>query len=276
LEVVIGIQTATGNNLLGAARAPSYAVSMADVADHYQRLLADCYSWMLGDFEARAERERAFLDQHGVRAPGPIAVAVDLGAGSGHQSVALARLGWRVRAIDTSAALLAELGQRVAGLDVVAIQDDLTHFARHLDGPAGAIVCMGDTLTHLPSAESVRRLFVDARAALAPAPAGTLVLTYRDLSRALDETDRFIPVRADDNRILTCFLEYLPEVVRVHDLLYTRTSDGWRLDKSWYPKLRLAQADVERWLGETGFTLAHAANARGVVEIVARVDPRGS
>jgi SAM-dependent methyltransferase len=246
---------------------------MADVADHYQRLLADCSSWMFGDFETRAERERAFLDQHGLHAPAAGALAaVDLGAGSGHQSVALARLGWRVRAIDTSARLLEELRQRAAGLDVVAIQDDLSRFARHLDGPAGAIICMGDTLTHLASAETVRRLFADARAALAPG--GTLVLTYRDLSRALEGTDRFIPVRADDERILTCFLEYLPEVVRVHDLLYTRTPDGWRLDKSWYPKLRLAQADVERWLGEEGFTLAGAANARGVVEIVARVERR--
>jgi SAM-dependent methyltransferase len=248
---------------------------MADVADHYQRLLADCYSWMHGDFDARAERERVFLEQHGLRAPaaGAVDVALDLGAGSGHQSVALARLGWRVRAIDSSARLLDELRRRAASLDVaaevVAIQDDLSDFARHLDGPAGAIVCMGDTLTHLPSVESVRRLFADARAALAAS--GALVLTYRDLSRALEETDRFIPVRADDDRILTCFLEYLPEVVRVHDLLYRRTPEGWRLEKSWYPKLRLAAADVERWLGEAGFTLAHAASTRGLVEIVARV-----
>ena len=83
-------------------------------------------------------------------------------------------------------------------------------------------------------------------------------------------------MRADDDRILTCFLEYLPEVVRVHDLLYHRTPDGWRLEKSWYPKLRLAQPDVERWLAEAGFTLAHAANARGLVEIVARVGRHGS
>jgi SAM-dependent methyltransferase len=251
---------------------------MADVADHYQRLLADCYSWMLGDFDARAERERAFLEQHGLRAPAAGALAVDLGAGSGHQSVALARLGWRVRAIDTSTKLLDELRRRAAGLDVVtdvvadvvAILDDLRHFTRHLDGVApGAIVCMGDTLTHLPSAEAVRQLFADARASLAPG--GAMVLTYRDLSRALEETDRFIPVRADADLILTCFLEYFPDHVRVHDLLHRRTADGWRLEKSWYPKLRLAQADVERWLAADGFTLAHVGNTRGLIEIVARV-----
>jgi hypothetical protein len=128
---------------------------------------------------------------------------------------------------------------------------------------------MGDTLPHLPSVEAVRQLFAAARARLAPG--GALVLTYRDLSRAVEGTDRFIPVRADDDRILTCFLEYLPELVRVHDLLYRRTGDGWRLEKSWYPKLRLAQADVEDWLAGAGFAITHVTNTRGMVEIVARL-----
>ena len=179
---------------------------MADVGDHYQRLLADCYSWMFGDFDARAERERAFLDQHGLRAPASGAFAVDLGAGSGHQSVALARLGWRVRAIDTSAGLLAELRERAAGLDVVAIRDDLTHFARHLDGPAGAIVCMGDTLTHLGSFGDVQRLLREVHRVLGPG--GTFVIAMRDYTKELRGEDRFIPVRADERTVFSCFLEY--------------------------------------------------------------------
>ena len=266
---MIVIQSARPNNPLGGARPASYVLAMADVAEHYQRLLADCYSWMFGDFDARAERERAFFARHGLQAPAAGASAVDLGAGSGHQTVALAHLGWRVRAIDSSAKLLDELRRRAAGLDVIAVEDDLRQFARHLDGAPGLIACMGDTLTHLPSPESVRQLFGAARSALAPG--GALVLTYRDLSRAVEGTDRFIPVRADDDLILTCFLEYLPEVVRVHDLLYRRSADGWRLEKSWYPKLRLAQPDVECWLADAGFGLAHVATTRGLVEIVARV-----
>ena len=77
-------------------------------------------------------------------------------------------------------------------------------------------------------------------------------------------------MRADDEAILTCFLEYLPAEVRVHDLLHRRVDGGWKLEKSAYVKLRLAQAEVERWLVEAGFTLVHAASARGLVEIVAR------
>jgi SAM-dependent methyltransferase len=250
---------------------------MSITADHYDRLLADRYSWMLGDFEARVERERAFFVAHGLTPPteaGPATaaagahVAVDLGAGSGHQSLALARLGWTVRAIDFSAKLLVELRRRAAGLQVEAIEDDLRRFPRHLTGPVGALVCMGDTLTHLASTAEVRALFAAAHRCLAPA--GALVLTFRDLSRALEGTGRFIPVRADDEAILTCFLEYQPATVRVHDLLYRRIDSVWRLESSAYDKLRLAPADVERWLTEAGFALAHAAVTRGLVEIVAR------
>ena len=237
-------------------------------AEHYERLLADCYSWMLGDFEARVERERAFLAAHGV-VPGGARVAVDLGAGSGHQAVALARLGWSVRAIDFSAKLIAELRRRAAGLEVTAIEDDLRRFPAHLSGAAGAIVCLGDTLTHLDSADEVRALFAGARRCLSPG--GALVLTFRDLSRALEGSERFIPVRSDDDTILTCFLEYLPATVRVHDLLYRRRDGAWGLTASAYQKLRLSRSQVEAWLTEAGFTLPHTASTRGLVELVARV-----
>jgi SAM-dependent methyltransferase len=252
---------------------------MNATADHYERLLADCYSWMLGDFEARVERERAFLAAHGVT-PDVAAtaaqddgarVAVDLGAGSGHQAVALAHLGWRVRAIDFSPKLLAELRTRAAGLPVDAVEDDLRRFPLHLGAPAGAVVCLGDTLTHLGSPDEVQALFADARAWLVPG--GALVLTFRDLSRALEGPARFIPVRADDDAILTCFLDYHPTTVRVHDLLYRRASGAWQFTASAYDKLRLPPADVARWVAAAGFTLTHVdvANARGLVEIVARV-----
>jgi SAM-dependent methyltransferase len=254
---------------------------MGTTAEHYDRVLADRYSWMLGDFEARVAREQAFFQGHGVVPAATAAsdgssdtddpgarTAVDLGAGSGHQAVALARLGWRVRAIDFSPKLLVELRARTAGLPVDAIEDDLRRFRAHLRVPVGAITCLGDTLTHLPSIDDVQALFSDARGALRPG--GALVLTFRDLSRALEGPARFIPVRSDDDAILTCFLEYFPTTVRVHDVLYRREAGTWHLTASAYDKLRLSPSDVERWLTAAGFDLAHLANTRGLIEIIAR------
>ena len=66
------------------------------------------------------------------------------------------------------------------------------------------------------------------------------VITYRDLTKELFGTDRFIPVRSDENKIMTCFLEFENEdSVVVHDLVYMRRDSGWSLNKSSYRKLRL-------------------------------------
>lgn len=73
---------------------------------------------------------------------------------------------------------------------------------------------------------------------------GKLILTFRDLSFGLPELDRFIPVKSDENTIFTCFLEYEPETVAVHDLVYRKVDGKWRFNKSCYRKLRLS----EKWV----------------------------
>ena len=81
---------------------------MASVKEHYQSHLSDYYSWMYGGFELKvSENRRFFQDQH-VR-PEHSGLAVDLGAGSGFQSIPLAELGFKVTAIDLSQKLLDEL-----------------------------------------------------------------------------------------------------------------------------------------------------------------------
>ena len=81
------------------------------------------------------------------------------------------------------------------------------------------------------------------------------VITYRDLTTELHGTDRFIPVRSDDNKIMTCFLEFeSAESVVVHDLVYTRQDKGWSLNKSSYRKLRLGIDWMRQELSKAGFT----------------------
>jgi hypothetical protein len=81
---------------------------------------------------------------------------------------------------------------------------------------------------------------------------------------------RFIPVRADDERILTCFLEDEGDAVRVHDLLYTRDAAGaWHLGKSSYRKLKLAPSWVaERLQGYEAIEIG--SGPRGMTVITAR------
>src|SRR5215472_3420406 len=84
---------------------------MSMAAEHYDRLLAAHYTWMLGgDIAAVAKDQATLLRELGVRARGDGALAVDLGCGPGPQSLALAELGFSpVLAVDSSRALLDEL-----------------------------------------------------------------------------------------------------------------------------------------------------------------------
>ena len=247
---------------------------MSNVTKHYEQLLAKHYVWMFGiPFEQKVAEQKALLDQvvGTLPAPRPSCAAVDLGSGPGFQTIALAELGYSpVIAVDSSRELLAELQARKGSYDIETREADITELdSIALPQSASTIVCMGDTLTHLPSKESVQKLFTGVFQKLAPG--GVFVLSYRDLTVELTETDRFLPVQADDNRIMTCFLEYkTSDAVTVHDLVYVRGEGGWKLNKSSYEKLRLGYSWVKDALRNAGFTLTQEGPAGRLLMVVAQ------
>lgn len=94
---------------------------MSDVRAHYEDVLGSVYTWMMGGAEARLGASRRFFTAHGI-APGSRRGALDLGAGSGFQSVPLAEIGFSVTAVDISPTLLAELRDRAGTLPVRTLE----------------------------------------------------------------------------------------------------------------------------------------------------------
>jgi SAM-dependent methyltransferase len=237
------------------------------VSDHYEELLGPVYSWMIGDVEAATARADAELDAIGLPSHAT-GTAVDLGAGFGMHSLPLARRGYKVIAIDTYQPLLQELRSRAGSLAIDTVNADLLDLRGHVSQPADVILCMGDTLTHLPDAASVDSLFAAIAAVLSPG--GLFVATFRDyVSTPLQGDERFILVRSDENRILTCFLEYSDETVLVHDVLHERVAAKWQLRLSSYSKLRLAPEGIVKALTCHGFSVRREAGLGGMVRIVA-------
>lgn len=237
-------------------------------AEHYDRLLAEHYTWMLGgDVHEVADRQAALLAELGL-AGTESDTAIDPGCGSGAQTPALIRPGFApVIAVDTSRRLLDELSAYVRGAEAVRpvhgdIRTVLSEVAE--PGTVAAVVCMGDTLPHLPSKADVPVLLGHISRALVPG--GHLVVTYRDLTAELRGTDRFIPVRGSDDRLLTCFLEYRDEdTVIVHDLLHTRKNGTWQQHTSSYPKLRLGSSWLVEQCRAAGLDVHHdVADSRGM------------
>ena len=174
--------------------------------------------------------------------------------------------------VDTSQELLDELADYARSRPAItAINADLVRALPDALGghAADVVVCMRDTVLHLPRRGAVVELC--ERVARVLAPGGSFVMTYRDLTQPLRGLERFMPLRSDDERIMLCILEYEdPEAVTVNDLIYARSAEGWQLTKSSYPKLRLAPDWVRDHLAGAGLNIGHhSAGAGGMWSTVA-------
>jgi len=241
---------------------------MAAVTEHYATHLGPVYAWMAGGVEAAIARGAKEIETLELL-PRLTGQAVDLGAGFGMHSIPLARRGFSVLAIDSCGELLQTLRQEAGDLPIRTVEGDLLAFGRHLDGLSEIVLCMGDTLTHLPDFATVNALFDSAARQLCAG--GKLVLTFRDYSTPLRGEQRFIPVRSDAGRILTCVLEYEDQHVVVQDLLHEFDGTVWRQRVSSYRKLRIEPSMVVAALESLGFTVQRSAGVAGMICLVASI-----
>jgi len=239
------------------------------IAEHYDQHLAEHYSWLFGGLPERVQENLRTFEALGLK-PAASARALDIGAGSGFQSIPLARLGYSVTAVDLSRKLLGELSAHAEGLPIVTVCDDILRWVGSAAAPRELelCVCMGDTLTHLPSFGDVQRLLRELHRMLLPG--GRAVFAFRDFTEELVGEARFIPVRSDEHAIFTCFLEYEGDHVRVYDVIHVRRASDqhWDMRVSSYKKLRIAPDWFAKRATEAGFAIDRKSDERGMVTIV--------
>jgi hypothetical protein len=163
---------------------------------------------------------------------------------------------------------LAQLNKAAGKLPIRTVQADLLNFTEYSPEKIELIVCMGDTLTHLKVLADVKELIHRVYGALAQG--GLLILGFRDMTVELTQLDRFIPVRSDSKRIFTCFLEYEKTHVKVHDIVYEKTDDQWKMKNSYFRKLRISSQWVREHLSKAGFQVEEVDTANGMITIFAR------
>jgi hypothetical protein len=234
--------------------------------EHYDRHLGNIYVWMCGPFEEKQRAQQFFFESNQIF-PNTSNVAIDLGAAHGIQAISLAKMGFDVTAVDFNEHLLQVLTTHAGQNPVKVVLSDLVTFLRPCTLKPAVIVCMGDTLPHLDTIADVDELF--ALSAEKLVPGGKLVLSFRDLVRELTATQRFIPVRSDDQRVLTCFLEFFPEKVIVHDILHERDGSAWKQKVSAYSKLRLNESIVTEKLVQNQLRIVKAETINGMIHIIA-------
>jgi len=137
------------------------------------------------NWTARAESEgQFFIDV--LRARGKESV-LDVACGTGFHSIRLNEAGFNVTSADGSAAMLAkafENGQ-ARGMIIKTVQADWRWLNRDIQGKYDAIICLGNSFTHLHTEADRRRALAEFYAALKHD--GILILDQRNYDTMLDE-----------------------------------------------------------------------------------------
>ena len=129
---------------------------------HYDALLAENYVWMADGRDNGLQAGARVLERVDAGPVSEPASALDLGCGPGFHALNLARLGYRVVAVDQSQTLLDEL-RRGGHRDCIdAVEGDIRDPGTYANrGPYRLVLCLGDTLLHLDTVAEAAQLVVD-------------------------------------------------------------------------------------------------------------------
>jgi SAM-dependent methyltransferase len=137
------------------------------------------------DWDSRAKSEGDFfiraLQEHGVRK------VLDVATGTGFHSVRLLKAGFEVVSADGSSEMLAKAFENAhrEGFIMRTVQADWRWLNRDVHGEYDAIICLGNSFTHLFSERDRRKALAEYYAMLKHD--GILILDQRNYDRILDK-----------------------------------------------------------------------------------------
>jgi SAM-dependent methyltransferase len=183
------------------------------------------------NWEGRLAHELPFLlslfQEHGVRD------VLDSACGTGHHALALSRQGYDVSGADLSTSMIAlarenaaaqqvEASFEVAGLGALVE----TFGATSQD----AVLCLGNSLSHLLSATEVQQSLSDFSGVMRPG--GLVILQNRNFDRVWAERERFMPPQsyrdAAGDWLFVRFYDFHAETVTFNMVRLWRTEGDWQ------------------------------------------------
>ena len=155
--------------------------------DHYEQEYIEQFvdRWdRLIDWEAREKAEGDFfiklLHQHGAKS------VLDVATGTGFHSVRLLREGFDVVSVDGSPNMLARAFQNARERDLLmrTVHADWRFLNRDVHGEFDAVICLGNSFTHLFREQDRRKALAEYYAVLKHN--GVLILDHRNYDRLLE------------------------------------------------------------------------------------------
>lgn len=152
--------------------------------EEYHESFVDKWDELI-NWEARAEGENGFfagiLREHGCKR------VLDVASGTGYHAVMLSKDGFDVTAADGAAEMIRKTEENAQehGVELTTVVSDWRELSSNLDGTYDAIVCLGNSFTHLFDQGDREAALSEFRNVLKPG--GLLVIDQRNYDRLLDE-----------------------------------------------------------------------------------------
>ncbi len=173
--------------------------------------IADSYDSMFS-FDSRLVAARQFVGALGERVKA--AAAVDVGCGTGAYSLALAAAGIRTIAADVSQTMLdkAHANASRLGISIECRLAGLEELTEAITCPVDLIVCMGNTLPHLLTPESLASALDGCHGILNSG--GHLVLQLLNYERILARRERVVGVSRNADREFVRFYDFIDPLIQ--------------------------------------------------------------
>ena len=158
------------------------------LTDQYLHDYEDCFvnKWdELIDWEKRAKSEGSFF--YDIFRQRNVQSIMDVAAGTGFHSVRFLEQGYRVVSVDGSANMLVQAFEnaRDKGYILSTVHTDWRRLSFDVQGEYDALICLGNSFTHLFDEHDRRRVLSEFYSKLKPD--GVLIVDQRNYDRILDE-----------------------------------------------------------------------------------------
>jgi glycine/sarcosine N-methyltransferase len=212
---------------------------------------------VMTDWESRLATEAPFLRRE-LESAGAHTV-LDAACGSGGHAVVLAGWGYMVSAADASPVMIEMARAKAATVDreIPFAVASLAELPAVAPGPFDAVLCLGNSLPHLPTQQDLIAALGGMWAVLAPG--GLLVLHNLNYDRRWKLQPRWFAAQGgvlDEQEVLVWrFADYHTEAQEIafNVALFRKGAAGWQVEVHTTPHRPLFQADLLAALAEVGF-----------------------
>lgn len=181
------------------------------------------------DWEDRLDHDSPFLIEE-LERTGAHRV-LDMACGTGWHAIALSRRGYEVVGADISVRMIEHARENAVreGLTVRFVRAGFGQLAPLVGKGFDALICMGNSLPHVPGPEALKETLADFAAVLQPG--GVLIIQQRNFDRVCNERQRFMPLQThregDGEWIFFRFYDFGQKTITFNMVTLTRVGRTW-------------------------------------------------